>query len=434
MTLPLILLTAVFCAGYACIVLEQRLGVDKAASALLTGVLCWVIYAQSAPAPVAAQQLHEALGEIAAILFFLLGAMTIVEMIDAYGGFTLITDRIRSRSVPALAWIIGFVAFFLSAALDNLTTTIVMISLCRKLVPDREQRLLFAGLVVIAANAGGAWSPIGDITTTMLWMGGQVSTAGVMRSLFLPSLVCLAVPLAYLSFTLRGQRVLADGTRLTRPAGGPAGHAPGISDRDRNWIFWIGIGGLLSVPVFKTLTGLPPFMGMLLALGVLWVVSEFLHEDRDAALKSGMHVLRILRRIDTPTVLFFLGILVAVSALEATGLLRGAARALESALGSMDLIVFLIGLLSAVVDNVPLVAAVMGMYDLGSYPLDHPMWLYLSFAAGTGGSCLVIGSAAGVAAMGMERIEFFWYLRRIGGLALLGYIAGSAVILLPRLT
>jgi Na+/H+ antiporter NhaD/arsenite permease-like protein len=453
MPLPISLLALVFVAGYVLIILEHNTGIDKVAASLLTGVLCWTVYTLGAPelinvdllppeflasqagnSPddiariwVAEHQLMGRFGEIASILFFLLGAMTIVEMVDTYGGFEIITDRIHARSMASLLWVIGIVTFFLSAALDNLTTTIVMISLIRKLVAKKEERLWFAGLIVIAANAGGAWSPIGDVTTTMLWIGGQISSAGIIRSMFLPSLACLLVPLALLSLQMRGQMV-------TPPvAADSEARAFTVSRRHRNIMFAAGMGGLLFVPVFKTLTHLPPFMGMLFSLGVVWVISELLHEDRDAALDSGMHVLKVLRRIDTPSVLFFLGILTAVSALEATGLLRLAADALGNLVGQIHVIVFLIGLLSAVVDNVPLVAAVMGMYDLGTHPSDDLVWLYLAFAAGTGGSCLIIGSAAGVAAMGMERINFFWYMRHIGILAFAGYLAGTAVVFLPRL-
>jgi len=449
--LPLIAIIAIFCVGYLMIILEHNVNVDKAAPAVLTGVLCWAVYILAAPglvdvaslpqafldahagkgaeevvkAWVGEHQMLEGFAETASILFFLLGAMTIVEMVDVYGGFTLITDRIRSTSMVTLLWIIGFVTFFLSAALDNLTTTIVMISLIRKLIQDRDDRLFFAGIIVIAANAGGAWSPIGDVTTTMLWIGGQISTLKIMKGIFLPSLVCLAIPLLFLTFRLRGRQITSPA-----PAGDDAHRA--VPQSHRNLIFLVGMGGLLFVPVFKTITHLPPFMGMLFSLGVLWVVSEVLHKDRDAAMESGMHILTVVRRIDTPSVLFFLGILTAVSALQATGLLTRAAGFLDHSVGNLDLIVFLIGLLSAVIDNVPLVAAAMGMYDLAVHPMDAPLWEFLAFAAGTGGSCLIIGSAAGVAAMGMERINFFWYMRNISGLALLGYVAGAAVIMAEK--
>ncbi len=453
MPLALGLVALVFVVGYVFIILEHNTGIDKVAAALLTGVLCWTIYTLGAPQLLNADllppeflaahpgepsetlariwvgehQLLERFGEIASILFFLLGAMTIVEMVDTYGGFSIITDRIKSRGMPSLLWIIGMVTFFLSAALDNLTTTIVMISLARKLVREHDDRILIAGIIVIAANAGGAWSPIGDVTTTMLWIGGQISSSGIIRSMFLPSLVCIVVPLAILSAQTRGRIVASPD-----PDDGEA-RAFQTSARHRNIMFWAGMLGLLFVPVFKTVTHLPPFMGMLFSLGVVWVISEILHDDRDAAIESGMHVLKVLRRIDTPSVLFFLGILMAVSALEASGLLRLAADWLGAVFSQIHVIVFLIGLLSAIVDNVPLVAAVMGMYDLGTHPTDDLVWTYLAFAAGTGGSCLIIGSAAGVAAMGMERINFFWYMRRIGLLALAGYVAGTAVVFLPDL-
>lgn len=452
MPLPLIAIIVIFCIGYFCIILEHNIDIDKAASAVLTGVLCWVVYVMAAPslvdlatlpaeflhhhdgktekaiatAWVGEHQLLENFGEIASILFFLLGAMTIVEVIDTYGGFTIITDRIRSTNMVTLLWIIGFVAFFLSAALDNLTTTIVMISLIRKLIRDQADRLFFAGMIVIAANAGGAWSPIGDVTTTMLWIGGQITTLAIMKSLFLPSVACLALPLIWLSFRLRGRTVRAP------DAAEVVDHIQ-VSPSHRMIVFCFGVGGLLFVPIFKTVTHLPPFMGMLFSLGVLWVVTEILHDDREAAIESGKHILKILRRIDTASVLFFLGILTAVSALRATGVLASAADFLDQSVGNISLIVFLIGLLSAVVDNVPLVAAAMGMYELSVYPVDHLMWQHLAFAAGTGGSCLIIGSAAGVAAMGMERINFFWYMKNCGTLALIGYLAGHAVIFLPRM-
>jgi Na+/H+ antiporter NhaD/arsenite permease-like protein len=451
MPLPLIAIIAIFCIGYLCIIFEHSINVDKAASAVLTGVVCWAVYILAAPAlidvaslPQAFLDMHaakpaeeiakawvgehqmlEGFAETASILFFLLGAMTIVEMVDVYGGFTIITDRIRSTSMVTLLWIIGFVAFFMSSVLDNLTTTIVMISLIRKLIDDKADRLFFAGIIVIAANAGGAWTPIGDVTTTMLWIGGQITTLNIMKGIFLPSLVCLTIPLLFLTFRLRGRQI-------TTPVQirNEAHHA--VPDSMRNAIFLLGMGGLLFVPVFKAVTHLPPFMGMLFSLGVLWVASELLRKDRDEAMESGMHILKVIRRIDTPSVLFFLGILTAVSSLQATGLLAQAAGFLDRTVGNLDLIVFLIGLLSAVIDNVPLVAASMGMYDLATYPTDSPMWEFLAFAAGTGGSCLIIGSAAGVAAMGMERINFFWYMRNISGLALLGYVAGCAVIMLEK--
>ena len=448
MSIALIAISVVFVLGYMAIATEHNIKIDKTASAILTGVVCWTLYILNASTLVdistlpawfldqmsgkteaeilnswiGHHQLLEFLGEISSILFFLLGAMTIVELVDAYGGFTIITRRIRSQNTVTLLWMIGLIAFFLSAALDNLTTTIVMISLVRKLIGSSQERWFFASIIVIAANAGGAWSPIGDVTTTMLWIGGQITTLAIIQSVFLPSVVCLVVPLLYLSWRLKGARV-------TPPTDASHSEEPTVTPRQRTIIFTLGMLGLLFVPVFKTFTHLPPFMGMLFSLSVLWIVSELMHDDRDQAMDSGLHILKVLKRIDTPSVLFFLGILVAVAALQATGILGMVADSLDKNVGNINIIVFLIGLLSAVVDNVPLVAAAMGMYDLATYPTDSTMWEFLAFAAGTGGSCLIIGSAAGVAAMGMERINFFWYVKNISGLALMGYVAGSGVYL-----
>lgn len=443
----LVLISGIFALGYVAIVTEHNIHVDKTASAILTGVLCWTVYilasgslvdiaslpawfieensaknaAELAVAWVGHHQLLEFLGEISSILFFLLGAMTIVELVDAYGGFSIITDRIHSTSMVSLLWTVGLIAFFLSAALDNLTTTIVMISLLRKLVADQKDRLFFAGIIVIAANAGGAWSPIGDVTTTMLWIGGQISTLNIIHSLIIPSLICILVPLTYLSFTLRGKQISTP--EIVEETGTFI-----ISTAQRNLIFAVGMGGLLFVPVFKTITHLPPFMGMMLSLSVLWIISERMHKhNRDEVVDAGLHIVTILKKIDSASVLFFLGILLAVSALQGTGLLASLASTLDESIGNIDLIIFLIGLLSAVVDNVPLVAAAMGMYDMRVYPMDNDMWEFLAYAAGTGGSCLIIGSAAGVAAMGMERINFFWYMKVMTPLALMGYVAGAAV-------
>lgn len=449
MSAALIAISAVFVAGYLAIATEHTIKVDKTASAILTGVLCWTLYILNADTLVnltsipdwfveqqaeksehdlllswvGHHQLLHFLGEISSILFFLMAAMTIVELVDSYGGFSIITRHIQSKSTIKLLWLISIIAFFMSSVLDNLTTTIVMISLIRKLLANSNDRWFFASMVVIAANAGGAWSPIGDVTTTMLWIGGQITALSIIESVFLPSLTCLVVPLLYLSWRLKNQTVPA-------PVNSSNAEENGITPLQRNVIFIVGMLGLLCVPIFKTFTHLPPFMGMLLSLSVLWIISELMHEDRDQAIDSGLHILTVLKRIDTPSVLFFLGILVAVAALEATGILGMVATGLNKNVGNINVIVFLIGLLSAVVDNVPLVAASMGMYDLATYPTDSTMWKYLAFATGTGGSCLIIGSAAGVAAMGMERINFFWYLKNFSGLALMGYVAGSAVYFL----
>jgi NhaD family Na+/H+ antiporter len=415
----------IFILGYLLITLEHSIKVNKAAIALVTGVLCWVIYVfSSADTHLISEQLTEHLGEISGILFFLMGAMTIVELIDAHDGFEVITNAISTLSKKKLLWIICFLAFFLSAVLDNLTATIVIVSLLRKLIAEKNDRMLFIGMVVIAANAGGAWSPIGDVTTTMLWIGGQVTTKNIIMNLFIPSLICLLVPLIVASFSLKGN--------IARPVSIANDNQSPASFSHRNIIFFSGLGILLMVPVFKTVTHLPPFMGMLLGLGILWVISEIIHKDKDESDKNAYSVLHALRKIDMPSVLFFLGILVAISALQSTGQLGQLASLMDEKIGNINVIVISIGLLSAIVDNVPLVAASMGMYDLQTYPTDHYFWEFLAYCAGTGGSALIIGSAAGVAAMGMEKINFFWYLKKISWLALIGYFAGAFTYILSH--
>ncbi|SFP27924.1 Na+/H+ antiporter NhaD [Geopseudomonas sagittaria] len=436
----------IFVVGYLCIALEHPLKIDKAASAILTAVLCWTVLVLGEgsilPAAEAGHgvvvKLRHHLGEISEILFFLLGAMTIVELIDSHEGFRAITDRIQTRKRVHLLWIVGFITFFLSAVLDNLTTTIVMVSLLRKLVRGRPERWMYVGVVVIAANAGGAWSPIGDVTTTMLWIGNQISATGVISGLFLPSLVCLLVPLLVLSFRLKGE---APRPRL-RTHLGEEQRCP-TSDFERNLVLVLGLGSLLFVPVFKTVTHLPPYMGILFGLGVLWVATEVIHRGKNAEDKHPLSVVGVLRKVDTPSVLFFLGILLAVSSLATAGHLTQVATLLREALGNVYAINYAIGLLSAVVDNVPLVAGAMKMYPLASpaavaaaspadsawlglFVADGTFWEMLAYCAGTGGSSLIIGSAAGVAAMGMEKISFVWYLKRVSLLAFLGYSAGAA--------
>jgi len=417
-----LLLLLIFCVGYAAIAFEHVLKINKTAIALFTGILCWTVYILfSEDKVVVGHQLYDHLGQISGILFFLLGAMTIVELVDAYDGFEVITGRIHTTDTRKLLWIICLVTFFLSAVLDNLTTTIVMVSLLRKLVTDKYKRLFFIGMVVVAANAGGAWTPIGDVTTTMLWIGGQITTGNIMATLIGPSLVCIIVPLLILSFTMRGvvgkQQVSVE---VSKPA---------TTARERNLVLIIGVGALVFVPVFKTVTHLPPFMGMLFGLSLLWIVTELMHRNKSDEEKDSFSVVQAIRKADVPSVLFFLGILVAIAALESTGQLHHLAGVMDRAIGDIRIIVLLIGLLSAVVDNVPLVAAAMGMYDMTTYPTDHMFWEFVAYCAGTGGSCLIIGSAAGVAAMGMEKIDFFWYLKKIAWLALLGYFAGAAFFL-----
>jgi Na+/H+ antiporter NhaD/arsenite permease-like protein len=411
----------VFVLGYLAIALEHPININKTASALLTGVLCWTIYALTSEDHVAESLSHH-LSSISEILFFLLGAMTIVELVDAYQGFRIITDKIQTRNPKVLLWLICWVTFFLSSILDNLTTSIVMISLIRKLIPDKDMRMFFAGMIVIAANAGGAWTPIGDVTTTMLWIGGQISTLNIMKVLFLPSVICMLVPLLYLSFTLKGTLGEHQSTaHMHTHHNGPV--------KGQGLMLALGVGALVFVPVFKTITHLPPYIGMLLGLGVIWVVSELINPHADEATKKSYSAAGALTRIDAASVLFFLGILLAVGALESMNILHRFAEFLNSSLGDNRIIITLIGLLSAIVDNVPLVAASMGMYSLDMYPQDHLIWEYLAYCAGTGGSILIIGSAAGVAVMGMEKIDFLWYTKRISLIAMLGYFGGAAAYL-----
>jgi Na+/H+ antiporter NhaD/arsenite permease-like protein len=421
------IILVVFIVGYMAIAMEHIIRLNKAASALITGVLCWTIYILNAnDKDVINEQLTGHLGEIAGILFFLLGAMTIVELIDAHDGFEVITSRIKTTKKAKLLWLIGLLSFVLSAVLDNLTTAIVMVSLIRKLIRNKQARLLFCGMVVIAANAGGAWSPIGDVTTTMLWIGGRITTSQTILKVLLPSLACVIVPLLLLTFRMRGE-VEIGGTEeaKTNKADTPI--------KDRKTVFISGILILLLVPVFKTITHLPPYMGMLMGLGLMWVITEIIHHEKDTQDKHFLSVLYALRKIDTPSILFFLGILISVAALQSIGALLSLAHYLDNHIGNPVIIVTIIGVLSSIVDNVPLVAASMGMYSLEQYPVDHFFWQFLAYCAGTGGSMLIIGSAAGVAAMGIEKIEFFWYLRKIAWLALVGYVAGIGVFLLQQL-
>lgn len=418
------LIIAAFVIGYLAIALEHTIKVNKAASALITGVICWTFYILFTPAKetVVDNLLHH-LGDLSQILFFLLGAMTIVELIDAHDGFEIITKRITTKNKKKLLWIIGLLAFFLSAVLDNLTTAIVMISLVRKLIADKKDRLLFAGIIIIAANAGGAWSPIGDVTTTMLWIGGQITALNIMGKLILPSLVCMVLPLLTMQFLLKGE-VQAPQEEF--------GATDITNEAHRNIVFFSGVGILLMVPVFKTLTHLPPFMGILLGLGILWIIVEILHSDKDEQDRKQYTVAYALRKIDSPSILFFLGILLAIAALESTGQLHHLAQAMDEKIRNQNLIVLSIGLLSSIVDNVPLVAAAMGMYTMQQYPTDHYFWEFLAYCTGTGGSVLIIGSAAGVAIMGIEKIDFLWYLKRISWLALIGYFAGAIIYILQE--
>jgi Na+/H+ antiporter NhaD/arsenite permease-like protein len=498
-----VLLVALFVIGYLAIVFEHPLGLNKAASALLCGVACWTAYVVGAEAHVVNEQLFHHMGELSQILFFLLGAMTIVELIDAHDGFEIITSRIRTRNRRKLLLTIAVLSFFLSAVLDNLTTSIVMISLVRKLVSEDHDRMYYGGVVIIAANAGGAWSPIGDVTTTMLWVGGQVTTGQVVTQVFVPSVISVLVPLAWLGWRMKGEvtrrglretgdvvttqaedhtslhlpgdaaavgRTLAqlnlrahtgcavltlkrDGVTVALTArevlragdeldlAGTADEVAaglnlllnGLTPRkttplERRVVFCAGVGVLLFVPVFKTITHLPPFMGILLGLGVLWTLTEVIHKKKTDEGKGALSVASALQRVDAMSVLFFLGILLAISALQSAGLLGDLARRMDETIGNVDLITMSIGMASSVVDNVPLVAAAQGMYATTFVP-DHHFWLFLAFCAGTGGSILIIGSAAGIAVMGIQRITFGWYVRHMTLPALLGYAAGAVTYL-----
>lgn len=418
------LILIIFIAGYLAITAEHTIRINKAAIALLTGVSCWTLYAfTQQDVHLVSHQLAEHVGEISGILFFLMGAMAIVELIDAHDGFDIITSRITTRNKRKLLWLLATITFFLSAVLDNLTTTIVMVSLVRKLFPANDTRLLFASVVVIAANAGGAWSPIGDVTTTMLWIGGQITTGSTIAHLIIPSIVCTVVPLGLISMRLKG-------TVEHMPAALTMHQSSG---RDRNLVFVAGLLSLMFVPVFKSITHLPPYMGILGALGVLWVITELIHSGKDERDKDRFSVLYALRKIDMPSILFFLGILLAIGVLQHTGVLTATAQWLDQHVGNINLVVIIIGVLSAIVDNVPLVAAAMGMYDMTVYPTDSYFWQFLAYSAGTGGSMLIIGSAAGVAAMGIEKINFFWYFKNISWLALIGFLAGAATYILQMM-
>ncbi|MBI5273033.1 MAG: sodium:proton antiporter NhaD [Chlamydiia bacterium] len=417
-----ILIILTFILGYLAIILESRIKVNKTAPALLMAVITWsfVFLTEGHQWSQDIHQLGERLSDVSQIIFFLLGAMALVELIDSHKGFKIITDLIQTSSKRKILWVIGLFTFFLSAVLDNLTTTIVIVSLLRKLVPEHKERMLLGAMVVIAANAGGAWTPIGDVTTTMLWINGNITSLAVMRALLMPSLVSLVVALFLFGLRLKGNY-----PQLVRRAQEESPE-PGA-----RVVFFCGLGALIFVPIFKALTGLPPFMGVLIGLGGLWVITDLMHGEKEE--KKHLRVPHILTRIDTSGVLFFLGILLCISALDAAGLLRNLADFLDRTVHSLALIATLIGLVSAVIDNVPLVAAGMGMYDLQTYPIDSTFWQLLAYCAGTGGSILVIGSAAGVALMSLEKVDFMWYLRKAGWIACVSYVIGIAVYLLQEM-
>ncbi|BDD05800.1 SLC13 family permease [Aureibacter tunicatorum] len=438
----IVLLLTVFAVGYVGIATEHNINIDKSATALLTGILCWTIFITMADVPseflsreefakhITEGVFLEHVGDIASILFFLMGAMAIVELIDAHGSFDLMTRKITTQNIVTLLWIVVSFTFILSAALDNLTSTIVMISILRKLIKNVKMRMLFVSMVVLSANAGGAWSPIGDVTTTMLWIGGQITTLAIVKSLIAPSIICIIVPTVLVSAILKRKRF-----ELGKiPGQGNDelfyhNEQLGVDEFEKKLVFAVGVGLLLFVPIFKTLTHLPPFAGILFGLGALWLLTEILHRAKPHKLRKELSVVGVLKKVDMPSVLFFMGILLAISALDVAKILETTAHWLDTTIQNNTIVGLAIGLLSAVVDNVPLVAASMGMYSLETFPQDHAFWQFIAYCAGTGGSCLIIGSAAGVAAMGMERISFGWYFKNISFLALIGYLAGAVAYL-----
>ena len=440
MTTLTILIVTVFVAGYLCIALESVTKVNKAAIALLMCVLCWTLlmmgpgayYPEVAADGVVhhiAEVIEHHLGDAAGTLFFLMGAMTIVEIVDSNGGFNFVRDTLKTRSKRKLMWRVAFMTFFLSAILDNLTTSIVMIMVLRKLVQSREERLIYAALIVISANSGGAFSPIGDVTTIMLWIKGVISTQGVLTEIFIPSLVSMAVPAFILQFSLKG--------KFDKEQNLPKAEVSQFTKAQRDIIFWLGVGGLVFVPIFKTLTHLPPFMGILLVLGVLWTVTEIFHYNTSEDDTMAKRVSDIMTKIDLSTIMFFLGILMAVAVLQEIGVLTALGQGLNEAFsGNYYIINGIIGVLSSIVDNVPLVAGCMGMYpvaEVGPMAVDGIFWQLLAYCAGVGGSMLIIGSAAGVVVMGLEKITFGWYLKKITWIAFVGYLAGIVCYWLVRM-
>lgn len=413
-----IALALIFISAYLCIAFEHQLRVNKAAPALLAAAASWCLLAIGSDIHIVQHALPEHVADIAGIIFFIMGAMTIVEVIDARGGFVSLKRIFNGKAYGPLTWLLGGATFFLSAVLDNLTTAIVMTSVVVKLVDAQGPRMLLAGLVIVAANAGGAWSPIGDVTTTMLWVDNRISTLGVVVRLILPSLVATLIPILLVAYLLRKEPP-------------PSSASNTKSETPNTPVLVGGILLLLSVPFIKTVFHVPPFIAMLAALSVLWAVSDILH--RKVRHSSVRPVASALGRIDMASALFFLGILLAVAALDSAGILRNLATAVQGAIPDERVVAAIIGVVSAIVDNVPLVAGAIGMYDPATYPLDHQFWIFLAYCAGTGGSMLVIGSAAGVAAMGIARLEFGWYARVIGPIALAGYIGGFFTLVLQYL-
>ncbi len=421
----MIALVVIFIIGYLLITLEHAIHINKSAIALITAVLSWTILVMNpANKEAALETLGHHFSGVAEIVFFLLGAMTIVELIDAHDGFQNITEKIKTTNKTKFIWTISLVTFFLSAVLDNLTSTIVMISIVNKLVKEKTVKWYLLGLVVISSNAGGAWSPIGDVTTTMLWIGHQITPLNIIKETFLASLACMVVPTMIINYRIKGSILLEEKVPINQNV---------ISNAfDRNLVFFIGVSCLLFVPFFKAITELPPYMGMLFSLGIMWVLTELMHHNKVSDEKGNLSVSHALRKIDTPSILFFLGILMSIAALEQVGLLTSLAPYFDHQFSDIKIIAIVIGLLSSIVDNVPMVAALQSMYSLDLYPTDHYFWEFLAYTAGTGGSVLIIGSAAGVAVMGIEKIDFFWYLKNISWIALIGFIAGALVFILQN--
>lgn len=413
-----LLMSLIFIIGYFFITIEHFTKVNKATVALLMAIACWAVQFKDTAITGSENSafLGEHLANISQVVFFILGALTVVETISVHQGFRVISDMIKVHSKRALLWTVGLITFFLSAVLDNLTTTIVMVTLLQKLLPKSQDRYIIGAGIVIAANAGGAWTPIGDVTTTMLWIGGQISSFAVMKSLFIPSVVSAVAALGCLSCMLKGNFEKST-DHLENKAMEPYGKL----------IFMLGLGVLVFVPVFKALTGLPPFMGILFGLGILWLITDLLHRHYDE--RKHLRVPDVLSRIDLSGVLFFFAILLCIDALDSSGALKQLALYLERTVGNLNVIALIIGVASAIVDNVPLVAATMSMYDLSVLPQDHFFWHLIAYTAGTGGSMLIIGSAAGIVFMGLEKVDFFWYLKRISLAATVGYFAGAAVLL-----
>ena len=419
-----LLVLFIFLLGYLAIIFESYLKINKSATALITAVLCWTLIIIGTTEKVGVlNELSHHLSGISEIIFFLLGAMTIVELIDAHDGFQNVADLIKTTNKTKLIWLIAIITFFLSAVLDNLTSTIVMASILNKLVENKKTKWMLLGLVVICSNAGGAFSPIGDVTTTMLWIGGQVTPLNIIKETFLASAVCMIVSTVIINYLLTEKIDLRKAQTIVNYT---------TSAFERNSVFFAGLGCLLFIPVFKMLTQLPPYMGMLLSLGSMWVITELIHHKKQDFEKGTLSVNHALRKIDTPSILFFFGILLSVASLQHVGILPKLATLLNNSFGNLNWVALSIGLVSSIFDNVPLVAALQNMYSIQVYPTDHFFWELLAYSAGTGGSCLLIGSAAGVAVMGMEKMDFFWYLKNISWIALLGFLSGALVFILQN--